>query len=213
MLLLAGAGSGKTTVLIHRIANLIRFGCGAMSDEVPDYLTDKDIAFLEHLDQAHATPEEKRRADALCCMHPAAPWRIIAITFTNKAANELKDRLERMLGPEAADIWAMTFHAACCRILRRYIDHLGYDPRFTIYDTADSERVIKDILRERSLDEKSFPPRLILSLISKAKDKLQQPDEFAAQAATVWKRSPRSTRPMPSAARQPAPWILTISSC
>ena len=185
MLLLAGAGSGKTTVLIHRIANLIRFGCGAMSDEVPDYLTDKDIAFLEHLDQAHATPEEKRRADALCCMHPAAPWRIIAITFTNKAANELKDRLERMLGPEAADIWAMTFHAACCRILRRYIDHLGYDPRFTIYDTADSERVIKDILRERSLDEKSFPPRLILSLISKAKDKLQQPDEFAAQAAAA----------------------------
>ena len=185
MLLLAGAGSGKTTVLIHRIANLIRFGCGATSGEVPDYLTDKDIAFLENLDQAHAAPEEKHRADALCCMHPAAPWRIIAITFTNKAANELKDRLERMLGPEAADIWAMTFHAACCRILRRYIDHLGYDPRFTIYDTADSERVIKDILRERSLDEKSFPPRLILSLISKAKDKLQQPDEFAAQAAAA----------------------------
>ena len=110
---------------------------------------------------------------------------ILAITFTNKAANELRERLTDLLGPEANDVWAMTFHAACCRILRREIERLGYDRSFTIYDTADSERVMKDILRDFDLDEKALPPRLALSVISKAKDKLQQPDEFAAQAAAA----------------------------
>ena len=181
LLLLAGAGSGKTTVLINRIANLIRFGCAADSDELPPEVSQEDVLFLEQ--EVSAPREENRaRADALCAMHPAAPWSIIAITFTNKAANELKERLTAMLGPEANDVWAMTFHSACCRILRREIERIGYDRSFTIYDTADSERVIKEILRDRNLDEKIFPPRTVLGMISKAKDQMAGPAAFAADA-------------------------------
>ena len=182
LLLLAGAGSGKTTVLINRIANLIAFGEGADSNEIPDYVTEDDVEFLEqYLD--HPELENQPRAEALSALHPAAPWSILAITFTNKAANELKDRLGKLLGEQAMDVWAMTFHAACCRILRRDIDRFeGYSSSFTIYDTSDSERVIKDVLKELNMDEKAFPPRLCLSVISKAKDKAQHPDEFAKVA-------------------------------
>ncbi len=185
LLLLAGAGSGKTTVLINRIANLIAFGEASDSNEIPDYVTDEDVEFLEaYLRTGDET--EKTRAEALCTLHPAAPWSIIAITFTNKAAGELKERLEAMLGPEALDVWAMTFHSACCRILRRDIDRLeGYSSSFTIYDSADSERVIKDVLRDFQMDEKVFPPRLALSVISRAKDKLQSPAEFDKTAAVA----------------------------
>lgn len=179
LLLLAGAGSGKTTVLIHRIANLIRYGCASDSTEVPPDAVPEDIDFLE--EQAkYPTEEGVQRADALCALRPAAPWSILAITFTNKAANELRERLTDLLGPEANDVWAMTFHSACCRILRREIERLGYDRSFTIYDTADSERVMKDLLRERGLDEKTFPPRAVLAQISRLKDKMQPPEEFLA---------------------------------
>lgn len=146
LLLLAGAGSGKTTVLINRIANLMRYGCGSDSNLVPDTVTEDDVLFLEQL-QEPILDMDRRRADLLCALEPALPWNIIAITFTNKAANELKDRLSTMLGPEAQDVWAMTFHSACCRILRRDIERLGYSRSFTIYDTADSERLMKEIKR------------------------------------------------------------------
>ena len=116
----------------------------------------------------HPTAEGAPRAEELASLHPAAPWSIIAITFTNKAANELKERLSKMLGPQAADVWAMTFHSACCRILRREIERLGYNRSFTIYDTSDSERVMKEILRDNNIDEKVFPPRSVLGMISKA---------------------------------------------
>lgn len=182
LLLLAGAGSGKTTVLINRIANLIAFGEGADSNEIPDYITEDDVEFLEQYLKAPES-ENQPRAEALSALHPAAPWSILAITFTNKAANELKDRLGKLLGEQAMDVWAMTFHAACCRILRRDIDRFeGYSSSFTIYDTSDSERVIKDVLKELNMDEKAFPPRLCLSVISKAKDKAQHPDAFSKVA-------------------------------
>lgn len=109
LLLLAGAGSGKTTVLIQRIANLIAFGDGADSGEIPDYITQDDVEFLENYLKA-PQPENQPRAEALSALHPAAPWSILAITFTNKAANELKDRLGKLLGEQAMDVWAMTFH-------------------------------------------------------------------------------------------------------
>ena len=181
LLLLAGAGSGKTTVLINRIANLIRFGCAAGSDELARPVTEEDVCFLEG-ELAKPHEENRAAADELCALHPAAPWSIIAITFTNKAANELKERLTAMLGPEANDVWAMTFHSACCRILRREIERIGYDRSFTIYDTADSERVIKEILRDRNLDEKTFQPRSVLGMISKAKDQMASPEAFAKDA-------------------------------
>ena len=182
LLLLAGAGSGKTTVLIHRIANLMTFGRASDSEEIPQDVTPEDVAFLEDY-LAHPREEDQPRAQTLCALEPAKPWSIIAITFTNKAANELKDRLAKMLGDDAADVWAMTFHSACCRILRRDIDRLGYTGSFTIYDSQDSERVMKDVIRDMQLDEKSFPPRMLLNLISRAKDQMQSPEEFAKTAA------------------------------
>ena len=171
LLLLAGAGSGKTTVLINRIANLMRYGRGSDCSELPVELTDEDAAFLEGLSE-NASEEDRWRADRLCAVEPAVPWSIIAITFTNKAANEIKDRLSALLGPEAEDIWAMTFHSACCRILRRDIEPMGYTRSFTIYDTADSERVMKGVLKELDMDEKTFPPKYVLGAISRQKDKM-----------------------------------------
>ena len=177
LLLLAGAGSGKTTVLIRRIANLIQFGRGSDSDEVPEWIGEGELAELEDY-VAHPTPEKKEAAARLCRLEPAAPWSIIAITFTNKAAGELKERLEKMLGPQAGDVWASTFHSACVRILRRDIDRLGFTSSFTIYDTADSERVVKDVLKDFNLDDKTFPPRTVLGYISRAKDGMKSGPDY-----------------------------------
>ena len=174
LLLLAGAGSGKTTVLINRIANLIRYGEASESETVPEDATEEDLAILEAGDS-----EEAHR---LAAVDPVEPWRILAITFTNKAADELKNRLERTVGPAAEDIWAQTFHSACVRILRRDADRLGFSKSFTIYDTTDSQNVVKRILKEQNLDEKLYPYRYILSVISKAKDEMQSPEAFAQQA-------------------------------
>ena len=182
LLLLAGAGSGKTTVLIHRIANLLRYGRGSDTREVPDYVTEQDLDFLAAYAQNPApSQQETSRAKLLCAVEPAAPWQVIAITFTNKAAGELKQRLEDKIGPEARDIWAATFHSACVRILRRDIEKLGFPSSFTIYDTDDSIRVIKESLKELNMDDKSFPPRTILGYISRAKDEMLLAPEFMDQ--------------------------------
>ena len=177
LLLLAGAGSGKTTVLINRIANLIRYGSASDSDLIPDTVTEEDVEFLEQLCEP-MSDFDRHRADYLCQLDPAVPWSIIAITFTNKAANELKERLSRILGPEGNDVWAMTFHSACCRILRREIERLGYTTSFTIYDTSDSERIMKEVIRDMGLDDKTFPAKVVLNAISKEKDRMVGPDEL-----------------------------------
>ena len=180
LLLLAGAGSGKTTVLINRVANLMKYGRGSDSDEVSDFVTADDLAFLEGY-AAAPTAEGRERAERLCRLDPAAPWSILAITFTNKAAGELKERLERMLGPSANDVWASTFHSCCARILRRDIERLGYSPSFTIYDSADSERVVKESMRDLNMDEKSLPPKSVLGYISRAKDDMKLAPAFAEE--------------------------------
>ncbi|MCL2125924.1 MAG: UvrD-helicase domain-containing protein [Oscillospiraceae bacterium] len=227
LLLLAGAGSGKTTVLINRIANIIKYGGGSDSDYVPDYATEEELAFLEsiasrgradrshpgnaqandsepdaHLDNApprnahqdsapfeppadggasiDMTPEE--RLQDLCTVDPVEPWRIIAITFTNKAAGEMKKRLSDMLGPDADDIWAMTFHSACARMLRRDIDRLGYERSFTIYDSADTAALMKRILKDMDIDEKNLPHKTVLGYISRAKDEMITAENFLASA-------------------------------
>lgn len=181
LLLLAGAGSGKTTVLINRIANIMRFGRGSDSNEIPDTVTEEDVSFLESLG-SELSEYERWRADSLCAVEPATPWSIIAITFTNKAANELKERLTMLLGPEAQDIWSMTFHSACCRILRRDIERMGYTRSFTIYDTSDSERMMKDILSDMGLDDKTFPPRYVLGAISREKDRMVSAQQMLERA-------------------------------
>ena len=190
LLLLAGAGSGKTTVLIHRVANLLRFGRGSDTDEIPVPISEDEVQFLE---QYAAAPDAAQRPlmEYLCAVEPARPWEVLAITFTNKAANELKERLGRMLGEEvAADVWASTFHSACVRILRRDIDRLGFDRSFTIYDSDDSKRVIKDIIKELELEEKSFPPREVQTIISRAKNDMQTPEDFAEQGKAIndWRK-------------------------
>ena len=134
-------------MLINRVANLLRYGLGSDAEEIPIPISEDEVAFLE---QYIKDPQEEMRPvmQYLCAVQPARPWEVLAITFTNKAANELKERLGRMLGEKVAqDVWASTFHSACVRILRRDIDRLGFDRSFTIYDTDDSKRVIKDILK------------------------------------------------------------------
>lgn len=181
LLILAGAGSGKTTVLINRIGNIIKYGQGSDSTEVPEDVTEDDLCFLE--DFLNGKSSDKERAENLCKMDPADPWRIIAITFTNKAADELKERLSKNIGERAADVWAMTFHSACVRILRRDIDKIGYDRSFTIYDTSDCGALIKRIIKEFNLDDKMYNYRSIMSQISRAKDAMQDPEKYAARAA------------------------------
>ena len=173
VLILAGAGSGKTTVLIQRIANLMKFGSASDSDEVPEQFGESALnALIDGSDEA----------PFYAALRPTPPWRILAITFTNKAAEELKNRLESMIGPSASDIWALTFHAACVRILRRDAEFLGYETGFTIYDTNDSIGLMKRILKDHNLDEKSWQPRSILAEISRAKDAKVLPEEYSEAA-------------------------------
>ncbi len=138
VLILAGAGSGKTTVLVSRAANLIKYGNAYNSDKLPYGMTEEDVEFLESQTE-RVTDEE--RVTKLLAVYPAKPWQVMAITFTNKAAGELKNRLVAKLGEEGNEVWASTFHASCARMLRRDAERLGYTNRFTIYDTDDQRQV------------------------------------------------------------------------
>ena len=139
LLILAGAGSGKTRVLTHRIAYLI----------------------------------EERNVN---------PWNILAITFTNKAAGEMRERVDSLVGFGSESIWVSTFHSMCVRILRRFIDRLGYDNRFTIYDTDDQKTLMKEVCKKVAIDTKVFKERSLMSAISSAKNELILPDEFELNA-------------------------------
>ena len=134
VLILAGAGSGKTRTLTYRVANLLEHGVKA--------------------------------------------WHILALTFTNKAAREMRERIERLAGADAGEAWIGTFHSICCRILRRDIEKLGYERSFTIYDDDDQQRVIKAVLKELDIDEKFLPPKAVSADISDAKNRLLSPDEW-----------------------------------
>lgn len=177
LLILAGAGSGKTTVLINRIANILRYGDAYNSTYLRDDLDENDIAackaYIEN--GTPLTTESQEHLSVSAC----APWRIMAITFTNKAAGELKDRLCAMLGETGNDIWASTFHSTCARILRRDGERIGYSSHFTVYDTDDQRRLMKSILKELNISEKNITPKSILNEISRAKDSLISPAEYA----------------------------------
>ena len=180
VLILAGAGSGKTTVLVNRIAYLIKYGNAYHSDFTYRVPTDEDCAVLEkHINDGGELTAEVQR---LLSVDAPQPWQILAITFTNKAANELKERLEVMLGEKGTDIWASTFHSCCVRILRRDCEKIGFTKHFTIYDTDDSKRVMKDVIRVLDIDDKRLPAKYILSEISKAKDSLKTPEEYLDDA-------------------------------
>ena len=182
VLVLAGAGSGKTTVLVNRIANLIKFGSAYQSDTVYGTVEKEDVdhlkAYLNGDEFAWAPIERLMRVNA------PRPWEILAITFTNKAARELKDRLEAFLGADAQDIWAATFHAACARILRRDGERLGFSSHFTIYDTDDSKKAMKECQRALNIDDRLISHKLALHEISNAKDSLITPEEYERGAGS-----------------------------
>ena len=179
LLVLAGAGSGKTTVLVNRIANIVRYGQAYHSPLMSQDLTPEDVELCKGYLLDGELPNIVRSRLGVA---PCPPWRVMAITFTNKAAGELKTRLCQMLGEGGDEVWASTFHSSCARILRRDGDRLGYTSHFTIYDTDDSRRLMKDVLKDLDIPERALSVRGALAEISRAKDKLTTPEDFEAGA-------------------------------
>ncbi len=180
LLILAGAGSGKTTVLVNRIANIIRFGSAHGSKELARPVTEQN---LNDLRTAVAAGRDLPRETAYLAVRPARPWNVLAITFTNKAAGELKERLRAMLGETlGGDVFASTFHSACVRFLRRDAERIGFPKSFTIYDSDDQQRVIKQIYKDLMIDDKFLPVKSAVSQISSFKDKLLSAEDIASEA-------------------------------
>ena len=176
LLILAGAGSGKTTVLVNRIANLIRFGAAHGSQWVPREVTEDDVKALRMAIMTNT--DAPSWLDGMLRKDAVRSWNVMAITFTNKAAGELKERLRNMLGGEEGDeVFASTFHSACVRILRRWAEEIGYPRSFTIYDTDDTQRVMKSVYKELSIDDKFFPVKSAINQMSRWKDQLVSPEE------------------------------------
>lgn len=186
VLVLAGAGSGKTTAMIHRIVQMIHFGDGWVQANAS--ITKEDAAYLKDY-IADKQPADLERLCSILAVQPIQPWHILAITFTNKAANELRSRLLQAIGEECASmLHASTFHSACVRILRRSISKLGYDSNFTIYDTDDSQRLMKSCIVDADVSEKQFPPRAVLTEISLAKDRMCSPEYFCIEAGSDYRK-------------------------
>lgn len=186
VLVLAGAGSGKTTAMIHRIVQMIHFGDGWVQANAS--ITKEDAAYLKDY-ITDKQPADLERLCSILAVQPIQPWHILAITFTNKAANELRSRLLQAIGEECASmLHASTFHSACVRILRRSISKLGYDSNFTIYDTDDSQRLMKSCIADADVSEKQFPPRAVLTEISLAKDRMCSPEYFCIEAGSDYRK-------------------------
>lgn len=190
LLVLAGAGSGKTTVLVKRVVFLIKYGNAYMTDIVPEFVDEEYIKEMETaLSYDDPTYAEEMLPDFAYGACP--PYRVLAITFTNKAAKEIKERLVKALDDEsvANDIWAGTFHSICMRILRANCEKIGYKKEFTIYDTDDTKKAIASAMKRCNMDEKQFPIKSVISTISRAKDKLKTPEQFAAEVSGDFRQS------------------------
>lgn len=183
VLILAGAGSGKTTVIVNRIANMINFGDSYFTNFEQN--NSESIDFLnDYINKAEDEVDLEKLKNSLS-LSPITPWNILAITFTNKAASELKTRLSSMLGDKADDINAATFHSSCVRILRREIEVMGYNSNFTIYDADDSQRLIKACLNELNISEKQLTPKTVMFEISSAKNQLLNPEELKQKQMVI----------------------------
>ena len=181
LLILAGAGSGKTTVLVNRIANLIRFGSAHGSKQTPRPATEEDVKALRSAIMTGT--DAPFWLDGMLKQNAVRSWNVMAITFTNKAAGELKERLRRMLGGEEGnEVFASTFHSACVRILRRWAEEIGYPRSFTIYDTDDAQRVMKNVYKELNVDDKFLPVKAAINQMSRWKDQLVSPEQAVGTA-------------------------------
>ena len=181
LLILAGAGSGKTTVLVNRIANLIRFGSAHGSKQTPRPAAEEDVKALRSAIMTGT--DAPFWLDGMLKQNAVRSWNVMAITFTNKAAGELKERLCRMLGGEEGDeVFASTFHSACVRILRRWAEEIGYPRSFTIYDTDDAQRVMKNVYKELNVDDKFLPVKAAINQMSRWKDQLVSPEQAVGTA-------------------------------
>ena len=177
VLILAGAGSGKTTVLVNRIVHIIKYGDGYSTDYIPKELNEGRVAAYERA--LSLSPEEIERDILPEFIHaPCPPWAMLAITFTNKAAREIRERLSTAFEDESfsEEIWAGTFHSVCLRILRRYTAEAGYRPGFSIYDTDDKRMLLTTIMKELQIDDKKIPVKTVAAEISRAKDTLVPPE-------------------------------------
>lgn len=189
LLVLAGAGSGKTTVLVRRIAHILRYGNAYFDSGVPNFVNEEELDKMQELYNS-ADADEIAHTLERYAVRPCKPWQIMTITFTNKAANEMKTRLEKILGDGVgAEVWAGTFHSICVRILRQYTVEAGLKPNFTIYDTDDCKKIITQIIKSLNLDDKVFVPRSVMTAISRAKDSLMPPEEYAALNAKDYKQA------------------------
>lgn len=189
LLILAGAGSGKTTVLVRRIAYIIRYGDAYHTRHIPEDLTEERVAELEAA--VTLSVGEIREILDEFIYHPCPPYQMLAITFTNKAANEIKNRLAAGFEDEtiARDIWSGTFHSICMRILRTYGERIGYDRSFTIYDTDDTKKTISAVMKKLNIDEKTIPVKSVMAAISRAKDTLMDPEAYAVEAGADFRLS------------------------
>ncbi len=174
VLILAGAGSGKTTTLISRIGYMIKYGDSYNTDYMPEGLTEEKLAAMEGKSFRELTEEE----EFFLKYKPVSPYSILAITFTNKAAGELKSRLSSKLGTYGEGVFASTFHSLCVRILRQEIDALGYNRYFTIFDTTDVKNCIKECINELNINEETIDARACAGIISSLKNKGFSPDDF-----------------------------------
>lgn len=182
LLVLAGAGTGKTTLLVNRIAYILKYGDAYFSDDVPASLDENTVTELEKAAEASVEDIDLLlESFAPRAEERVAPWNVLAITFTNKAANEMKTRLAKLIGPAATDLWCGTFHSMCLRMLRMYADEAGLRPSFTIYDTDDTKKLITECMKQLSVDEKVLSAKQIMNRISMAKNELMPPHDFDAE--------------------------------
>ena len=197
VLCLAGAGSGKTTAMVYRILHLLTFGPDYDPDcPPPDWIGETELEyltqFLAEQGRENDKPMLSRQLLALIGQQGVPMYNILAITFTNKAAREMKERLEALLGEALGDMWVMTFHSACLRILKRenrYVE--GYGEDFSIYDAGDQEQVIREILRGLNLSDKEHPPRVYLNWISNRKSNMKfPPTDYSPQSADIEHMAP-----------------------
>ena len=178
LLVLAGAGSGKTTVLVNRIAYIIKYGNAYFSEKIPENLSQSSVLELEKA--LNLTSDEISDILPDFATEASSPWQVLAITFTNKAAREIKTRLADSFGDATISdaIWSGTFHSVCMRILRKYADRLGYRDGFSIYDTDDKKRMISLCMKELNIDEKRLSAKAVANAISSAKDNLVSSEEY-----------------------------------